>query len=282
MALICFNALSAISVSAIQTPRAAALILPRSVRFHWVWSCQRISGTDCADCAGRLRSIRSKQSVGSPSAFPFEYPLGVVAGVKGFGLYSRCLFNRKSIQCRRNKQLRISSMKAADFADDLNDFLSRYVYQPALTQRLDRLDDVDFVQSLIDEIVLWKVNRYVMLDDRLLRSIDDFKTLSAGEHRKAETVLQSLLQTHGVDLPMASTLLRFRNPRTFQIIDRHAYRGIYDETYSLYRASPVMRKIAVYFDYLDELLVLCKKRALDFQTIDRVLYVFDREKNGPL
>lgn len=211
-----------------------------------------------------------------------EYPLGVVAGVKGFGLYSCHLFNRRSIQCCWNIRLHISFMKAADFSGDLNDFLSRYEYQPALTQRLDRLNDVDFTQRLIDEIVLWKVNRYVALDEKLLHSLSELNALAAGEHRQADTVLQSLLQTHGIDLPMASTLLRFRNPTTFQIIDRHAYRGIYDETYSLYRGSPVMRKIAVYFDYLDELLVLCKKRALDFQTIDRVLYVFDREKNGPL
>ena len=52
-------------------------------------------------------------------------------------------------------------MKASDYSGDLNTFLAQYSYQPELTARLDNLESVAIDQSLINEIVLWKVNRYV-------------------------------------------------------------------------------------------------------------------------
>lgn len=173
-------------------------------------------------------------------------------------------------------------MKATDFAGDLNNFLSRYEYQPALTERLDNIGNLDFTQRLIDEIVLWKVNRYVAANEELLSKLNRIGALSTGEHRQGGEALNSLLQTHGVDLAMASAILRFRNPRVFQVIDQHAYRAIYGRGYPLYASTPASRKIAVYFDYLDKLIELCSTRGLEFRTVDRLLYVFDKEINGQL
>lgn len=59
---------------------------------------------------------------------------------------------------------------------------------------------------------------------------------------------------------MASTLLRFRNPQTFQIIDRHAYQGLYGEDYPLYSTSRLDKKIDMYFNYLDDLVALSKAK----------------------
>ena len=165
---------------------------------------------------------------------------------------------------------------------DLKEFLSRYDYQPELTKRLDNLDDVEIAQHLINEVVLWKTNRYVPLDEDLFRSLNALKDLTTGEHRQGEVVLTALLEAHGVDLAMASTILRFRNPRVFQIIDRHAYRAVYGKGYSLHTTSPISDKVSVYFHFLDELNALCKAMSLDYQTVDRLLYVFDKEKNGKL
>lgn len=173
-------------------------------------------------------------------------------------------------------------MKAIEFDGDLNKFLAKYNYQPRLTQGLDNLADVDFTQRLLDEIVLWKVDRYVQLDEDKFRRLNELKTLTQGEHRRGESILVDLLHVHGVDLAMASTVLRFRNPKTFQIIDRHAYRAVYGKDYPLYSASPDSRKLAIYFDYLDELLALCNRKGLDFEMIDRLLYIFDKESNGKL
>ena len=105
---------------------------------------------------------------------------------------------------------------------------------------------------------------------------------SGGDHREGSPILRSLLECHGVDLPMASTILRFQNPSAFQIIDRHAYRAVYDANYPLYPASATDRKVETYESYLDELIQLCRDRSLDFEAIDRLLYQFDAEVNGRL
>ena len=81
---------------------------------------------------------------------------------------------------------------------------------------------------------------------------------------------------------MASTLLRFRNPSAFQIIDRHSYRAVYGNDYPLYSTSNYEEKIELYLQYLDDLVELARTRNVEFQTLDRVLYVFDKQMNGKL
>ncbi len=173
-------------------------------------------------------------------------------------------------------------MKVTDFDGQLNQFLVQYSYQPNLTNYLDHLNEARFSQSLLNEVVLWKVNRFVRIEAELLNLIDGLAALNAGEHRQAEGVLLALLETRGIDLSMASTILRFRNPSVFQIIDRHAYRSVYDDHYPLYPCSPPARKVFCYFDYIDELIRLCQQRHLAFITIDRLLYEFDKKINGGL
>lgn len=151
-----------------------------------------------------------------------------------------------------------------------------------MTKEFDNIHDVTFTQSLVNEIVLWKVNRYVSLDNEILVSIDNLKNLTQGRYRQAQSVLEILLNVHGVDLPMASTFLRFRNPKVFQIIDRHAYRAVYDRVYPLNTSSSISRKVSTYFEYLDKLIELCRERNLEFQNIDKLLYEFDKQINGRL
>ncbi len=173
-------------------------------------------------------------------------------------------------------------MKAIDFTDNLNQFLEEYHYQPNLTKKLDNIGKTSLTQEMLNEIVLWKVNRYVSLSVQLVDQLDKLINLNYGEHNKAESALISLLNTKGIDLPMASTFMRFRNPRVFQIIDKHAYRAVTDKKYPLYSNSSNDKKIRLYFDYLDLVIELCKKRGLKFETIDRLLYIFDKCKNGKL
>jgi hypothetical protein len=134
----------------------------------------------------------------------------------------------------------------------------------------------------VNEIVLWKVNRYVSVTPALLRELDHIRGLKPNQHRQGRSVLTALLGCRGVDLAMASTLLRFRNPAVFQIIDRHAYRAVYGEDYPLSTKCGTDRKVALYFDYLDALVALCAAKGLEYETVDRVLYIFDRQKNGSL
>jgi hypothetical protein len=176
----------------------------------------------------------------------------------------------------------MAQQRATEFDGNLNQFLCKYKYQPDLTAKLDALETLRFTQALINEIVLWKINRFVQLDDELLRSIENVKELHRGEHRNAESVIGSLLIVHGVGLPMASTLLRFRNPSAFQIIDQHAYRAVYGSKFRIYHSTPPKKQIGIYFDYLDELITLCGRKKIKFETIDRLLYQFDRDINGEL
>jgi len=173
-------------------------------------------------------------------------------------------------------------MKAIEYNGDLKEFLRQYNYQPDLTNRLDNINDTPFGQHLINEIVLWKVNRYVSFTAEILQKIESVKSINHGQHREGQAVLETLLKVHGVDIPMASVFLRFRNPRVFQIIDRHAYRAVYGQKYPLNSATRIDQKILTYFDCLDKLIELCKAKKLDFQTIDRLLYKFDKEINGKL
>ncbi|MFZ0801771.1 MAG: hypothetical protein WBQ09_06950 [Terriglobales bacterium] len=176
----------------------------------------------------------------------------------------------------------MAQRRAAEFEGDLNQFLRGYRYQPDLTAKLDALETSRLTQALVNEIVLWKINRFVQLDDELLQSVENVKELHRGEHRNAESVIDSLLIAHGVGIPMASTLLRFRNPAAFQIIDQHAYRAVYGSKFPIYQSMPRKKQIGIYFDYLDELVTLCGQKKIKFETIDRVLYQFDKDINGEL
>lgn len=173
-------------------------------------------------------------------------------------------------------------IRAETWQGDLADFLDSYRYQPDLTRRLDTLGSASFDQKIINEIVLWKVNRYAPLASAALTALAGANRFPAGHHRDAEEVVAVLLNQPGVDLPMASTFLRFRNSHTFQIIDRHAYRAVTGDDYPLYSTSKDKDKINLYFDYLDQLHELAGLKNLQFESLDRILYVFDKQKNGPL
>lgn len=176
----------------------------------------------------------------------------------------------------------VAGRKAGDFDGSLQQFLKDYAYQLELTKRLDAVGTQPFTHDVIKDIVLWKVNRYVELSGGALSAFNGVDGLRPKSHREAMKTLATLLREPGVDLAMASTFLRFRNPKAFQIIDRHAYRALYGESYPLYFSSPDRRKIDVYFRYLDDVWALAESKNVDFELLDRVLYVFDKQVNGSL
>ena len=172
--------------------------------------------------------------------------------------------------------------RAEDWEGSLGQLIGGYQYQPELTECLDALGSRPFTQDVINEIVLWKVNRYAKLSEDALAALNSVRDIQPKSHRKAEEALTILLREPGVDLPMASTLLRFRNPKAFQIIDRHAYRAVYGEDYPLYSSSGDSAKLVLYFDYLDALFDLVENKTVKFDILDRVLYIFDKQVNGKL
>jgi hypothetical protein len=176
----------------------------------------------------------------------------------------------------------MKTKKVRQHAGPLNAILKAYAYQPGLTATLDDLiGDIDGAKA--NEIVLWKVNRYVPLGEATLSSLNGLASLRGGEHREGETCLRLLLgEKRGVRLPMASTFLRFRNPKVFQIIDKRAYRAVYGTKLPTYGRGRVDNSVHLYFEYLDNLRSLARERKVRYQDLDRILYVFDKRENKSL
>lgn len=90
-------------------------------------------------------------------------------------------------------------------------------------------------RDIINEIVLWKMNRRPQVTEELIDaifSLKEIKTpLQALEDEKTAQVIEKLLQTKEMQLPMASTVLHFYYPEVFPIIDQRAYRELYAMDY---------------------------------------------------
>jgi len=80
---------------------------------------------------------------------------------------------------------------------------------------------------------------------------------------------------------MASTILRFRNPKVYQIIDQRVYRFIYGKELK-YSESNINLQINIYLDYLNKLKEVCAKYSIKFEEADRILYKMDKLYNSNL
>lgn len=178
----------------------------------------------------------------------------------------------------------LSDMKTVfdpDFKLQISDY--NFNYQQKLTERLDNFDG-DFSQDLVNEIVLWKVNRYAQVDSQTIELLNriDPKSKAVNEALTIE-ILQQLLRTKGVQLAMASTFLRYRNSDIYQIIDQRVYRIIYPNkifklTYT--KSSPnIEKQISIYLKYLSDLRVVCERLNIPFEQADRILFEADRRVN---
>lgn len=150
-------------------------------------------------------------------------------------------------------------------------------YQKDLTEYLDSYED-DFNQSTIDKIVLWKTNRYAELDKVSIDLLNRIKTNSKKINIElTKDILTKLLNTKGIRLAMASTILRFKNPNIYQIIDQRAFRIINKE--ELIIPSRIEEQINLYLKYLDDLNFISKEYDLEFKILDRFLYTLDKKHN---
>lgn len=157
---------------------------------------------------------------------------------------------------------------------------SEYQYQIELTSKLDNLDS-NFNQDIINEIVLWKVNRYAALDSDTLNLINQIKKTDKEINSElTESILLKLLdkKQKGVRLPMASTILRFKNPSIYQIIDQRVYRFIYGEDLK-YSITNIAEQIKIYLTYLIDLRDKSNQHSVKFEIADRVFYSMDKFYN---
>ncbi len=160
---------------------------------------------------------------------------------------------------------------------------SEFDYQTELTKKLD-CDISDFDQNKLNEIVLWKVNRYANFNKEF---VSELNSLNPNDRQidleKTKEILKMLLKTKGVQLAMASTILRFRNPKIYQIIDQRVYRIIYvgqELNLSSYLSDKnIDNQIELYLKYLVDLKKVCSDLKIDFTKADRILFMADRRVN---
>lgn len=189
------------------------------------------------------------------------------------------------------KENKIISVDDNCFLSFNKDNFKEFNYQKELTEKLDGYSlegySVDFNQEIINEIVLWKVNRYAKLPDEailLINKIDTNETILTSEQKELVSKILNILlkKTKGIQLPMASTILRFRNKNIFQIIDQRVYRILYREALNLkpYKNDEVIEdEIKMYFNYLDKLREKCQRFEIPFSESDRILYEADKYYN---
>lgn len=166
------------------------------------------------------------------------------------------------------------------WGEDPQSLMGDYNYHLELTKELDELNSEDLSSEILYKIVLWKLNRFPYITDKLLEVVKGAAKIAPKSHEKARGIISELLKTPGIALPMASTILRFINPSTFQIIDDRAYRVLFPGA-SKYPSKPqkitegyINRSIDIYFMYLDKLHEITSKK-LPFILADRILYQLD-------
>lgn len=156
-------------------------------------------------------------------------------------------------------------------------------YQKDLTAKLDKTTAM-FGQEIINEIVLWKVNRYANVDNETLKLLNDIDAKSTIlDLEKTKKILKILIQKKGIQLPMASTILRFKNKNIYQIIDQRVYRIIYKDKKLKLKTHPSDKnlndQVDLYIQYLKDLTEVCKRLKIPFDKSDRILFRADKRIN---
>ncbi len=172
------------------------------------------------------------------------------------------------------------NFKTIQTKKDLDESDFEYNYNTDLTFVLDDIR-TEFDQNVINAITLWKVNRYAYLDKHILKRLNTISNdLEIKEEHK--NLLSLLLGCKGVQLPMASTFLRFRNPMLFQIIDQRVYRLLTGCELVIPIGNTTNareRSCNLYFEYLERLRNKCRKLEIPFEKADRILYNADKRLN---
>jgi len=175
----------------------------------------------------------------------------------------------------------IKTIFDSDFKIISDDY--EFKYQESLTKKLDSSTE-NFDQDKLNEIVLWKVNRYAEFDESLIELINSIdKNESEINIDKTKVILRGLLKTNGVQLAMASTILRYRNPNVYQIIDQRVYRIIYENQILDLNTYPSEKnlnyQIELYIKYLFDLKKICSDLKIPFDKSDRILFMADKRIN---
>ena len=167
------------------------------------------------------------------------------------------------------------------------EILSRFVYddESEILDRISKVDKADYRENrdIINEIVLWKMNRRPQVEEKLIDAIYRLKKIEtpieAANSEITKQVLEMLLLTKGMQLPMASTVLHFYFPNIYPIIDQRAYRELYGNDYPK-NITKMKLLVELYLKYIVDCYQYQQEKCseIPFAKIDKVLYQIDKEK----
>ena len=194
---------------------------------------------------------------------------------------------RREVESKRENVRGDKGIKIKENTMDYQEILSRFVYddETEIMDRISKVDKADYRENkdIINESVLWKMNRKPQIAEKLIDaiySLDVVKTpLEAAKSELTTQVLELLLLSKGMQLPMASTVLHFYFPSIYPIIDQRAYRELYGEEYPKY-ITKVETLVKMYMKYISDCYQYQQKQCpeIPFAKIDKVLYQMDKEK----
>lgn len=170
---------------------------------------------------------------------------------------------------------------------DYQSILNRFTYddETEIMDRISKATKSDYRQNkdIINEIVLWKMNRRPQVSEELIDAIYGLESvknpMEAAGSEKTVQVVKMLIRSRGMQLPMASTILHFYFQDAYPIIDQRAYRELYGKDYPKYTMKVeiltdiYVKYIADCYNYQQE---HCPE--IPFAKIDKVLYQLDKEK----
>lgn len=169
------------------------------------------------------------------------------------------------------------------------EILNRFTYDDE-TEIMDRISKADRMnyrenKDIINQIVLWKMNRRPRVAEELIDAIYKLEVINtpmeAVENELTVQVVTGLLDSKGMQLPMASTVLHFYYPDVYPIIDQRAYRELYGEDYPK-NTLKVEKLAALYLKYITDCYQYQQEKCpeIPFAKIDKVLYQLDKEKGN--
>ena len=171
---------------------------------------------------------------------------------------------------------------------DYQEILNRYTYDDGtdIMNRISKVNKADYRENkdIINEIVLWKINRRPQVEEELidaLYELEFIKTpMEAAESELTARVVELLLCSKGMQFPMASTVLHFYFPEIYPIIDQRAYRELYDGEDYPKNTVKVEALVNLYIKYIADCYSYRQERCpeIPFSKIDKVLYQLDKDK----
>ncbi len=164
-----------------------------------------------------------------------------------------------------------------DYKYDLNENITR----DYLINKIQKKGLITYSEdyNIINEIVLWKINRRINLSSETIEYINsvtrNVKTIEdALNSNDVKNLLDEMLKQKGIRLPMASTILHFYNPNVFPIIDQRSYRELFNKKLNLNANSEI------YLLYLQRCKNICERYKIPIKLIDIVLYQLDKNKGN--